>query len=176
MHLTRLSSDVYLAARPVVAIGAEDVAVLAKAVDESSRGRVRINMHPGADDPLHDMIIAIRQDSYIRPHKHLNKSETFHLVQGVVDVITFNDGGEIQEIVQLAAAAPPRAFCYRMSAPLFHTLVIRSSLLVVHEITSGPFRPEDTVFADFAPDEADAAAVADYQATLQRRVSERLAA
>ncbi len=173
MNLTRLSPDVFLAAGPIAVIGPEEVSLLIGTIDASTRGRVRINLHPSSDDPLHEMLIAIRPGSYIRPHKHPGKSETFHLVHGSVDIVIFDDEGGIRDIVQLAAHAQDRAFCYRMSEPLFHTLVIRSELLVVHEITNGPFRPEATVFADFAPDENAAAAVADYRAALLRRVADR---
>jgi hypothetical protein len=58
-----------------------------------------------------------------------------------------------------------------MSTPHFHTLIIRSDLLVVHEITNGPFVPSGTVFAAFAPEEGDAANAAAFQADLVKRVA-----
>ena len=70
----------------------------------------------------------------------------------------------------LGAPGSDRSFYYRMSQPFFHTLVVRTPLLVVHEITNGPFRPEATVFADFAPAESELAQAASYQADLVRRV------
>jgi len=173
MTLRRLSPDVYLAEGPFAAIGPADVAMLAEAVDSSTHGRVRINLHPGGDDPLHDMVIAIRQTSYIRPHKHLGKSETFHVIKGSVDIVIFEDNGDIRAVVSLAAESPDRAFCYRMSDSLFHTLVIHSELLVVHEITNGPFRPEQTVFAPFAPPDSDISGAATYREGLRQRVAER---
>jgi cupin fold WbuC family metalloprotein len=176
MNLTRLSPDVYVAEGPIAVIGAAEIGVLTGAVDASTRGRVRINMHANPSDPLHEMLIAIRPGSYIRPHKHPGKSETFHLVHGSVDIVIFNDEGDIHDIVRLAAGEQDRAFCYRMSEPMFHTLVIRSDLLVVHEITNGPFRPGETVFADFSPPEEDAAGAADYQAALRRQVAPHLTA
>jgi cupin fold WbuC family metalloprotein len=144
--------------------------VLVGAVDVSTRGRVRINLHNSSNDPLHEMLIAIRPGSYIRPHKHPGKSESFHLIHGSVDIVVFNDDGDIRDIVELAAGEKDRAFYYRMSVPMFHTLIVRSDLLIVHEITNGPFRAGETVFADFAPLESDAATVADYQAAMRRRV------
>jgi hypothetical protein len=44
-------------------------------------------------------------------------------------------------------------------------------LLVVHEITNGPFVPTGTVFATFAPEEGDAANAAAFQADLVKRVA-----
>jgi cupin fold WbuC family metalloprotein len=171
MNLARHSADVFLARGPIAPIGHEEIAFLKAAVAASPKGRVRINLHPDGDDRLHEMFIAIRPESYIRPHKHLGKSEAFHLVYGAVDVIVFEDDGEIREIVRLAAADPELPFYYRMSGPLFHTLIIRSDVLVVHEITNGPFRPEETLFASFAPEDRDGAAVEAYEAALGGRVA-----
>jgi hypothetical protein len=56
-----------------------------------------------------------------------------------------------------------------MSSPHYHTLLIRSDILVVHEITNGPFVVGATVFAPFAPEEGNAA-TAHYMAELDRRV------
>ncbi len=170
MNLVQKSSDVFVAEGPIVAIGAEEITLLKSAVAQSRNGRVRINAHMNKDDMLHEMFIAIRPDSYIRPHKHPNKSESFHLVYGAVDIVVFEDDGEIRQIVPLAAGDPARAFYYRMSKPFFHTLVIRSDLLVVHEITSGPFQPSETVFASFAPEDSDPSA-AGYNAALSKRIN-----
>jgi cupin fold WbuC family metalloprotein len=170
MKLKQLSADAYLASGPISAIGRPEIDFLKSALSTNPRGRVRINAHPDSDDQLHEMFIAIRPDSYIRPHKHPGKSEAFHLVHGSVDIVVFHEDGEICEIVPMAANEPGRAFYYRLSEPLFHTLVIRSDLLVVHEITNGPFRPGGTVFASFAPEEGHPAA-SGYAAELIGRVA-----
>jgi hypothetical protein len=73
--------------------------------------------------------------------------------------------------VELGPPGGHRPFYYRMSNAFFHTLIIRSDLLIVHEITNGPFRPTATVFADFAPEDSDIAKAKAYQAELVRRVA-----
>lgn len=168
MNLVRRSPDVFVAPGPVAVIGADEIACLKAAVNDSTHGRVRINVHGDDEDLLHEMFIAMRPDSYIRPHKHLNKSEAFHLVYGAVDVVIFDDNGAIIDIVKLSATGP-EAFYYRLSKPAFHTLLIQSDLLVIHEITNGPFRREATVLAPFAPTEGTTEA-ATYRAELTRRV------
>jgi cupin fold WbuC family metalloprotein len=170
MTLIRQSPDLYLAAGPICTIGAEDVALIKAAAMESPKGRARIIAHPSVDDALHEMVIALRSDSYIRPHKHPGKSEAFHLIEGAVDVVVFDDCGEIREVVRLAAGNGSGAFYYRMSTPFFHTLLIRSNILVVHEITNGPFVPGGAVFAAFAPEEGNGAAASRYLDQLDRRV------
>jgi cupin fold WbuC family metalloprotein len=144
---------------------------LREAVAKSPKKRARINAHSGDDDHLNEMIIAIDSSSYIRPHKHPGKSEAFHIVEGVVDIVVFDDAGEIERVVPLSAKSGGEAFYYRMSRPFFHTLLIRSSILIVHEITNGPFRPGSTIFAEFAPPESDAAAAQRYQSELAARAA-----
>jgi cupin fold WbuC family metalloprotein len=171
MALVQKSPEVFLAEGPIAAVGEGEITTLKAAVKASSKGRARINAHPDGDDALHEMIIAIDASSYIRPHKHPGKSEAFHIIEGEVDIVVFEDNGEIDCVVQLGAPGGQRSFYYRMSNAFFHTLIIRSNLLIVHEITNGPFRPEATVFADFAPEDSEPQNTAAYRADLVRRVA-----
>lgn len=160
MNLIKKATGVYIAPGPIATIGRTELDYLRRELANNARGRVRINLHPDNADTLHEMFIAIRPDSYIRPHKHLEKSEAFHIVYGEVDVVLFNDDGDIAHIVPLAAGSTSKAFYYRMSRPFFHTLMIKSDLLLVHEITNGPFTGDGTMYAEFAPaEDADAGAI-----------------
>jgi cupin fold WbuC family metalloprotein len=171
MTLVQQSPEVFLAEGPISAVGKSELETLKAAVKASAKRRARINAHPDGEDALHEMIIAIDPSSYIRPHKHPGKSEAFHIVEGEVDIVVFKDDGEIDQIVELGAPGSGRSFYYRMSKPFFHTLIIRSDMLIVHEITNGPFRPQGTIFADFAPEDSDTERAAAYQADLVRRVA-----
>lgn len=163
-----------MAVGPIASIGSEEIEFLRREVAGNAKGRVRINLHPENADTLHEMFIAIRPDSYIRPHKHPNKSEAFHIVYGEVDIVVFEDDGSIREIVALAAGGGEKAFYYRMSQPYFHTLLIKSDILVVHEITNGPFVKDGTLFGSFAPDEdANPHAISAWQDGLADRVRQQ---
>jgi cupin fold WbuC family metalloprotein len=172
MPLVQKSLEVFLAEGPIATIGPEDIEVLRRAVRKTPKHRVRINAHPGNDDSLHEMIIAIEPGSYVRPHKHPGKSEAFHIIEGQVDVVVFKDDGNIDRIVSLGAKGSNHPFYYRMSTARFHTLIIRSNLLVVHEITNGPFDPTGAIYAMFAPEESDSAKATTFQAELIKRVAD----
>jgi cupin fold WbuC family metalloprotein len=171
MALVQKSPEVFLAEGPISVVGQAELETLKAAVKASAKRRARINAHVDGEDALHEMIIAIDATSYIRPHKHPDKSEAFHIIEGEVDIVVFADDGEIERIVALGPPGGPRPFYYRMSQAFFHTLIIRSDLLIVHEITNGPFRPEATLFADFAPDDRDIDKAEAYQGELTRRVA-----
>ena len=171
MNLIKKTAELFVATGPIASIGYEEIACLRNELAGNARGRVRINLHPDNADTLHEMFIAIRPDSYIRPHKHPHKSESFHIVYGDVDIVIFEDNGSIQQVVPLAAGSISKAFYYRMSKPFFHTLVIQSDLLVVHEITNGPFIKDGTAFADFAPaEDAGLTVISSWQKHLSDRV------
>jgi cupin fold WbuC family metalloprotein len=169
--LLQTSPEVFLTEGPIATIGDQDIAMLRQAVRETPKRRVRINAHPASGDALHEMIIAIEPGSYIRPHKHPEKSEAFHIIEGQVDIVVFSEHGDIERIVSLAAYGGRHPFYYRMSTAHFHTLIIRSDLLVVHEITNGPFLPSGTIYAGFAPEESDEAGAAVFQSDLLTRVA-----
>jgi cupin fold WbuC family metalloprotein len=170
--LVRKSDEVFLASGPVCSLGAAHIAFLEQAVRSAPRGRVRINLHGNGQDSLHQMLIALVPQSYIRPHKHPGKSESFHIIKGLVDVVVFDEQGDISDVVTLCGDGTQGDICYRMSQPLYHTLLIHSDMLVLHEITDGPFVPDGSVFASFSPEEQDAAAATSYASQLRLRVSE----
>lgn len=171
MSLTQKAPELFLVDDFAAVVGVKEIEVLRNAVRNTSKRRARINAHPDSADELHEMIIAIERGSYIRPHIHPNKSESFHIVEGAVDLVFFDEAGEIIRVLPLAAPGGTEAFYYRMSRPFYHTLIIRSDILIVHEITNGPFLPEATVFGSFAPPDTDVVAVARYQADLEKRAA-----
>ena len=171
MRFKPLSGEVYVAVDPIVRIGGPDIAWLKQRLAESPRGRVRICAHPHPGDPLHEMMIALDQRTYIRPHRHLNKSESFHIIEGTVDVVILDDQGHIAELVRLGQPDSGRDFFYRLHTPSYHTLQIHSPCLVVHETVNGPFAPNDADFAPGSPPESDRAAVQAFQDGLSRAVA-----
>jgi cupin fold WbuC family metalloprotein len=176
MNLHKVNDEVFVAQDAIVRLGDEEIAFLKRQAAASPRKRARICAHKTNDDALHEMVIAISAKSYIRPHRHVSKSESFHIVEGEVDVAVFDDDGRVTEVIQLGAPGSGRRFFYRLSHSAFHTLLIRSDFLVVHEVTNGPFSREGTVQAPFAPAEEQADEVNAYMARLNELVARHLSA
>jgi cupin fold WbuC family metalloprotein len=167
--LRKVNDEVFVAQAPIVRAGPRAIAFLKRQATANPRGRARICAHRSSDAPLHEMLIVISARSYIRPHKHLRKSESFHIVEGSVDVVMLDDAGEVIEVIELGDASTGRDFYYRLSDSVFHTLVIHGDFLVVHEVTDGPFVKEETVLAPFAPGEEQRDAARDYMNGIARR-------
>jgi cupin fold WbuC family metalloprotein len=157
------SDEVLYARGSIVDVDRGDIDALISQAESNPRRRIRICAHPDAADPLHEMLIVHARDTYVRPHKHLGKSESFHVVAGIVDVVLLDDDGRFARVIPMGEYGSGRAFFYRLSTACYHTLRITANFAVFHETTSGPFRREDTVFAPWAPAESELEAVRAYQ-------------
>jgi cupin fold WbuC family metalloprotein len=174
MILHKVNEEVFIAEGPIVRCGDAEIAFLKRQAQASPRKRARICAHKTKDDALHEMVIAIAEASYIHPHRHLDKSESFHIVEGKVDVVIFDHAGVIVDVIELGAPGSGRCFYYRLSESVFHTLLMRTDFLVVHEVTNGPFTRDGTVLAPFAPPEDETDAARDYMHRVSDQVAQHL--
>jgi cupin fold WbuC family metalloprotein len=169
VELRTMSLEVYQAEGPVVWTNRENVDFLKHRAAESPRGRARICAHPGPNDSLQEMLVALTRNNYIHPHFHPGKIESFHLIEGRMTVILFNEDGTILEVVPMGDFASGRPFYYRQTRPLFHTQIPESEFVVFQEVTQGPFT-RDTVLASWAPPEGPDGKLKGYIEDLLARV------
>ncbi len=162
--LTRISDEVFVASEPIVRLDSSAIELVRDAALASAKGRARICAHKSASDSLHEMVIGLTADTYVRPHRHPSKVESFHVIEGAGEVVILTDTGTIDDVVALGDG---RAFYYRLDTPRFHTVLVRSPVLVIHEVTNGPFDRAETDFAWWAPDENDGVAAKAYMADLR---------
>jgi len=155
-YLRQIGDGIFQSDQPIVKLSKNEITFLKSEAINSGKKRARICAHHSNDDLLHEMIIAICSDSYIHPHRHLKKSESFHIIEGEVDIVIFSDSGDIEELIELGDSNTSKNFFYRLDEAKYHTLLIHSDILVVHEVTNGPFSRELTELAPFAPGEEDA--------------------
>ncbi len=130
------------------------------------RRRARLCAHPTPDAEHHDMLIVSHRDTYVTPHRHARKSETFIVLEGLVTALLFNVDGSLQETIKMGPASSGRPFFYRMPPLKFHSLSIESELIVFIESTKGPFRAEDVENAPWAPGPNAIAAGRDFIASI----------
>ncbi len=134
-----------------ITLNARDVDELEKLVLFTEKKRIRICLH-SENDLIHEMIIVVKRGSYIRPARHIKKTESLHVIKGIANVIFFNNNGEIEEIKKLSQY-PESNFYYRMNTDIFHTLIVDSDFFMFHETTNGPFIRDNTIEAMWAPHE-----------------------
>jgi cupin fold WbuC family metalloprotein len=162
MLLKEFNKEVLYIDQDITQVSKADIEILKQKALSNDHKRIRLCSHRNVNDSLHEMLIIHTKDTYVRPHKHLNKSESLHVIEGSVDIVILDEQGEVTEIIPMSKYPSGRAFYYRMGTALYHTLLIRSDFLVFHEITKGPFHKSDTVFAPWAPQESDPEACRKY--------------
>jgi len=161
--------EVYYSDAAVVTADDATIAELKRIAAANPRLRSRLCTHPDPSSGLHEMLIVHHRQAYVRPHKHLGKSESFHLIEGTARVVIFEENGAIRQVLEMAPYGRGKLCYYRMPDEVFHTILITSEWLVFHETTAGPFDPSRTVFPDWAPDGSDAAVAQSYMAQLTSR-------
>jgi cupin fold WbuC family metalloprotein len=164
------SREVFYSAGTESTVDHFDIAQLKKIANKNTRQRVRLCAHATTSDLLHEMVIVHNFGEYVRPHKHINKSESLHIIEGLVDLIMFTDDGSISQCLRLGEYASARPFYFRMAAPIFHMLIIRSETLVFHETTNGPFDRSQTLFAPWSPREVDKIQVECFIAEVEQKI------
>jgi cupin fold WbuC family metalloprotein len=154
----------------LVAISGEDLDYLEKVARSSGRRRSRICAHTSVEAVIHEMVIYHPKETYVHPHKHLNKDESFHLICGEIDLVMFDEGGNVVDVLPMGGHASGKAFFYRVSSGIFHTQLFREDT-IFHEVTKGPFDKKDTIVADWAPDEKNPALVEEYLGKIRERIN-----
>lgn len=169
-RLKTVNDAVYVAEDKIVCFTKEDVKFLKDRLRQTGLKRNRICAHKNTEDALQEMIIAFARGSYIRPSKHIGKEESVHILEGTADFVFFDKQGEITHVIPVGAPATGRQEYLRTPVETFHTLLITSDFFVVQETTQGPFSRADTIFAEWAPEDQQTAAVEEYMKKLAQRI------
>jgi len=157
-----IKPDVFFLGKEITEIKAKDLADLKEAATRSSLKRARFCMHKDHNDTMHEMIIAFRKGSYIRPHRHKEKIESFHIIEGELLVIFFDDNGNPTHRIKMSPYNSGETFFYRLSVCAWHMVIPISEYVILHEITNGPFVEGETEFSTWSPNESDSNEVTDF--------------
>lgn len=126
----------------------EDLGVSLDLVDQLLRGsngqNARLCLHQGAEDSFHQMLILEYWGKSFPAHRHPNKSEGYHLIEGQMDLVLYTNSGDVSQVIKLNERNP----IARVGPNTFHKLVVLSPYAIYHETKPGPFdRSNDKVMA-----------------------------
>jgi cupin fold WbuC family metalloprotein len=137
---------------------------LLQQASQTPRLRCAYNLHQALNDNAQRVVIAMQPGSYVRPHLHQQPQpfELCILLQGSLDMLLFDLAGRVTQRITLSAGSSLPAL--EISAGQYHSLVVTAPGAVFIEIKQGPFDPAaPRYFANWAPEEQDAAADLFYQ-------------
>jgi cupin fold WbuC family metalloprotein len=144
---------------PVKLISASLFDKVASLAADSPRRRMNHNFHAGTNDNPHRFLNVLLRGTYIRPHRHLDppKPESFIVLEGMADVITFAEDGSVTARYRLGAPSEEGHLWGVDLAPgLWHTIIAKTDRVVCFEVKPGPWEPaSDKEFATWAPAEND---------------------
>ena len=119
----------------------------------SLKKRYRFCLHSSEDDHLHEMVICRLRDSYSRPDKHLDTSESHIIIEGSELIIIFSDLGDIIDAFILNRENG--VVSYRVKSNVFHMTVALSDYAIDYEVKLGPFTDEVNIYPNWAPVDGD---------------------
>nr|WP_298728407.1 WbuC family cupin fold metalloprotein [uncultured Steroidobacter sp.] len=126
----------------------------------SPRRRAHHNLHSSPSDLVQRFVVVAHSDSYIRPHRHLTKSELCTVVRGQFEVVVFDAEGTITQRSVVGEGTPNLAF--ELPQATWHTLLVLTDGASFVEVKEGPYDPATAAeFASWAPEEGRA--TADFQ-------------
>ncbi len=176
IRFDEINEEILYTRDSVTRIDLADVEYLKALSRNTRRKRIRLCAHPDVSDALHEMLIVHHAGNYVPPHKHPGKSESFHMIEGILNIVLFEDDGSIRDVFRMDASGKEGFFYYRLSEPLYHTVIAVSDVVVFHETTNGPFRREDMVIPRWAPgDSADEEVIRAYMSQLHSSLEGRKA-
>ncbi len=152
----------------LVLFGAGDWRALLKQARENSISRARVCAHMDNQSVVQEMLIAFVKGSYVHPHRHLDKSESFHVIEGELSVIFFDEKGGETDRVALSAFDPEKPFFFRGEREDWHTVLIESEYAFIHETATGPYEDDDHLLAPWAPAEGDSQQIDEFLAKLRK--------
>lgn len=142
---------VWVAGGSPVILRREDLEALKTELATVKSLRARICVHGSMEDPVHEMMLALGRGTWLRPHGHSGKSESFHVIEGQASVVIFDSAGAVQDWIRLGDLPSGLPFYFRIHEDLCHTLFVESDCLLVHETTRGPFRSGQSTVAPWSP-------------------------
>ena len=118
------------------------------AAHDSPRRRQSRTIHVTTDDPCQRLFNAIEMDSYVRPHRHRNDPnvETLFAIRGRFLLVTFNDQGEIEEVIPFHSekyqSSNDSGVGVEIQVGVWHTIIATEPNSILLEVKAGPFNLE----------------------------------
>lgn len=112
--------------------------------------RARICCHLHDQSPIQEMFILFSSSTRIPPMKHMDKNESFLLLRGFVDYCFCLDVCRGAQHIKMKGLSNRKLdlnlpFYIRIEKQIKHMPIVKESLTIAKETTTGPFKPEETL-------------------------------
>lgn len=115
-------------------------------------------LHNDTREKHHEMINLYRKGEYVRPHCHIDKTETKIMLEGKMLAVLFDDKGKITDRIILSSGTNDN-FLLRVDRRVIHTNIPLTDVVFYESIT-GPYTGvNDSFFPAWAPELDDKGAI-----------------
>ena len=84
---------------------------------ENSRLRMNYNFHASMDAPIHRLLNALEPGTYLPPHRHTDKEETYLVLRGSLLAFFYDDAGNVTDKynpqIQISAESETKRSIFR---------------------------------------------------------------
>ena len=131
----------------------EDIDFLRASALDASGGVARLCLHSDPSALQHDMVVALTTGCQQRIHRHPEKPETLHVIEGTLTVSLFNDDGVL---LRREFLSRDQQLLTRIPSGVWHLVQPDTEVSIFHESRPGPFdRLADAEFALWTVGETD---------------------
>jgi cupin fold WbuC family metalloprotein len=115
----------------------ENVGITLELID-ALKQNARLCLHREAGDSFHQMLILEFAGKEFPPHRHPTKSEGYHILEGEMDLVLYDETGNPTQRFSINAKSP----IARVGPSTFHSLIVKSPFAIYLESKPGPFNRE----------------------------------
>lgn len=172
MKYKEISEAVLYNEEEICLLNRKDLQTLSTKGLSTTEQRTRLCVHNEPENLVHEMFIIHTADTYVRPHRHKTKGESFHVLEGSASLILFDESGKVNRVIALGDVISNKTFYFKMPCGVWHMLIIHSKVLVFKEVTQGPFDANDCEFPDWAPKGKKCEEVPNYLEEINKQVKQ----
>ena len=125
-------------------IGPKEIARLKQMADVDPERRSRHCLHENHDDPVQEMVIVMRHESEVAPHRQSGKRKSYYVLEGAMAVVFFDGAAQVAQRVDMSTAGSGHPFVYRFDASEWHTVIPQTQYVVYVETIEGPYQASGT--------------------------------
>jgi cupin fold WbuC family metalloprotein len=108
-------------------------------------------MHASHVDRIQEMCIGLLRSTMIPPHRQPNRSKSYCVLVGSIEVLFFEGAGDVRSRLALQAYGGVHPFVLRFDASQWHTVNATSDWAVYLEVIEGPHDANTTQWLNDPP-------------------------
>lgn len=148
--MKKISDEVYYLDDNKFSVSRNDISLLKEIALNNDSNKARLCTHFNTEEIIHEMFIVHTNKVIVKPHKHINSVESFHIIEGTIILSTFSQTGILENEEELSTTNHLSSIYFKIPKDTYHSIKIVSPVAIFKETKQGPFLAEDSTFPDWS--------------------------